>query len=97
MYNYFQKWYNNTMVILRQKGAEMATIDTVMPRMDGERLRELREELFLSHRELAKAAGVSPTTVLSLERNEVEPQRRTIRKLASALGVDPHELVKSEE
>ena len=96
MYNYFQKWYNNTMVILRQKGAEMATIDTVMPRMDGERLRELREELFLSHRELAKAAGVSPTTVLSLERNEVEPQRRTIRKLAKALGVDPHELVKSE-
>jgi len=64
--------------------------------MDGERLRELREELFLSHRELAKAAGVSPTTVLSLERNEVEPQRRTIRKLAKALGVDPHELVKPE-
>ena len=75
----------------------MATIGTVMPRMDGERLRELREELFLSHRELAKAAGVSPTTVLSLERNEVEPQRRTIRKLARALGVDPHELVKPEE
>ena len=74
----------------------MDTIGTVMPRMDGERLRELREELFLSHRELAKAAGVSPTTVLSLERNEVEPQRRTIRKLAKALGVDPHELVKPE-
>jgi DNA-binding XRE family transcriptional regulator len=96
MYNYFQKWYNNVTVILRQKGAELATIDTVMPRMDGERLRELREELFLSHRELAKAAGVSPTTVLSLERNEAEPQRRTIRKLAKALGVDPHELVRQE-
>ena len=75
----------------------MATIGTVMPRMDGERLRELREERFLSHRELAQAAGVSPTTVLTLERNEgVEPQRRTIRKLAKALGVDPHELVKPE-
>jgi transcriptional regulator with XRE-family HTH domain len=54
----------------------------------------LREERFLSHRELATRAGVSPTTVLNLETNkEVAPQRRTIRKLAQALGVDPAELV----
>jgi hypothetical protein len=33
------------------------------------------------------------TTVLSIERNETEPQRRTIRKLASALGVEPSKLV----
>ncbi len=59
----------------------------------GDRLKQLRDERFLSHRELARLAGVSPTTVLSVEKNETEPQRRTIRKLAAALGVEPSELV----
>ena len=72
----------------------MATIGAEMPRIDREKLRQLREERFLSHRELAKAAGVSPTTVLTLEqRNDIEPQRRTIRKLAKALEIEPTELV----
>jgi transcriptional regulator with XRE-family HTH domain len=69
-----------------------------MPRIDGEKLRELREKRFLSHRELAQRAGVSPTTVLNLEANEeISPQRRTIRKLARALGVNPHDLLRPEE
>ena len=59
----------------------------------GGQLKQLRDERFLSQRELAMLAGVSPTTVLSIERNETEPQRRTIRKLASALGVEPSKLV----
>ena len=71
----------------------MTTIDTVMPRTDGEKLRTLREARFLSHRDLAKRADVSPTTVLNLEAGRVEAQRRTVRKLAEALGVDPAELV----
>ena len=71
----------------------MTTIDTVMPRIDGEKLRALREARFLSHRDLAKRADVSPTTVLNLEAGRVEAQRRTVRKLAEALGVDPAELV----
>ena len=76
----------------------MTTIGAVMPRIDGEKLTALREVRFLSHRELAKLAGVSPQTVLNLEHGKGEQaQRRTIRKLASALEVDPHELVKAEE
>jgi transcriptional regulator with XRE-family HTH domain len=71
----------------------MTTIGTVMPRIDGEKLRALREARFLSHRDLAKRANVSPTTVLNLEAGRVEAQRRTVRKLAEALGVDPAELV----
>ena len=72
----------------------MATIGAVMPQIDGEKLRALREKKFLSHRELAKNAGVSPTTVLNLETgNVLEAQRRTIRKLAEALGVGPADLV----
>jgi len=66
-----------------------------MPRVDGEKLRTLRERRFLSHRDLAKRAGVSPTTVLNLEAGRVEAQRRTVRKLAEALEVDPAELVES--
>ena len=72
----------------------MATMLAPMPNLDGEKLRALREERFLSHRELAKLAGVSPTTVLNLETNpETVAQRRTVRKLAEALGLDPRELL----
>jgi transcriptional regulator with XRE-family HTH domain len=71
----------------------MTTIGTVMPRVDGEKLRTLREKRFLSHRDLAKRAGVSPTTILNLEAGRVEAQRRTVRKLARALEVDPADLV----
>jgi transcriptional regulator with XRE-family HTH domain len=68
-----------------------------MPRVDAEKLRQIREARFLSHRDLARRANVSPTTILNLEAGRVEAQRRTVRKLAEALGVDPHELVKPEE
>ncbi len=72
----------------------MTTISAEMPRIDREKLRGLREARFLSHRELARMAGVSPTTVLTLEqRDDIEPQRRTIRKLAKALDVEPTELL----
>jgi transcriptional regulator with XRE-family HTH domain len=71
----------------------MTTIGTVMPHVDGEKLKALRERRFLSHRDLARKANVSPTTVLNLEAGRVEAQRRTIRKLADALEVDPAELV----
>jgi DNA-binding XRE family transcriptional regulator len=71
----------------------MTTIGPVMPRVDGEKLRTLREKRFLSHRDLAKRAGVSPTTILNLEAGRVEAQRRTVRKLARALEVDPADLV----
>jgi transcriptional regulator with XRE-family HTH domain len=71
----------------------MATIGALMPRINGEKLRELREERFLSHRELARLAGVSPTTVLNLERGVGDAQRRTIRKLAQALQLEPAKLL----
>ena len=48
----------------------------------------------ISHRELAKNAGVSTPKVFDLEAGKVsESQRRTIRKLAEALEVDPARLV----
>ena len=59
----------------------------------GDRLRKLRDEKFLSQRELARAAGISPTTVFKLEANQAEPHPRTIRKPAEALGIEPSKLV----
>ena len=72
----------------------MPTIEAGMPMVDGAKLKELREDRFYSYRELAALAGLSPATVLNLESGSgAGAQRRTIRKLAEALGVDPHELV----
>ena len=95
MINSFQMRYSLGMNMPRQKKTDVDKICSVMAHI-GERLQRLRDDRFLSHRELAKLAGVSPTTVLSIEKNETEPQRRTIRKLAAALGVEPSQLVDRE-
>ena len=55
----------------------------------GDRLKALRVEQALTQEELANKAGVAPNTVARLERNETEPHMTTLRKLASALEVDP--------
>jgi transcriptional regulator with XRE-family HTH domain len=60
----------------------------------GDRLRDLRKRALLTQAQLAERSGVAISTVIRIERNQVEPQGRTIRKLAEALGVEPHELVK---
>ena len=84
------------MVLLGRFPARKATPATGCPFEDGDKLRTLREDRFLSHRELAKLADVSPTTVLNLETNpETTAQRRTVRKLAKALAVQPRDLVQT--
>jgi transcriptional regulator with XRE-family HTH domain len=67
-------------------------------RIDSAKLRSLRTHRFLSREELAQMTGLHRDHIGRLERDEVEDSRLpTIRKLAEALGVDPHELVKTEE
>jgi transcriptional regulator with XRE-family HTH domain len=52
----------------------------------------------LTLRELEAASGVSYATVWRLESGRAtEARPSTIRKLAEALGVEPEELVRSEE
>ncbi len=63
----------------------------------GHRLRDIRKRALFTQQELADKSGVGVTTIIRIENNQVEPQGRTIRKLAEALGVEPHELVKPEE
>jgi transcriptional regulator with XRE-family HTH domain len=55
----------------------------------GEKLKEVRTRRLLTQDELAEKAGVSQSTIANIERNNAEPQFRTIRKLAKALDVDP--------
>jgi transcriptional regulator with XRE-family HTH domain len=59
----------------------------------GDRLRDLRKRSLMSQRELAKRSGVGVTTIVRIERNQVEPQGATIRKLAETLDVAPRDLL----
>lgn len=90
--SFTHNWHKNWVSRSQQRRTKLDKIRLLVAYIGGQ-LKQLRDERFLSHRELARLAGVSPTTVLSIERNETEPQRRTIRKLASALGVEPSKLV----
>jgi DNA-binding XRE family transcriptional regulator len=59
----------------------------------GEKLREVRTRRLLTQDELADKAGVSQSTIANIERDNAEPQFRTIRKLAKALDIEPTELL----
>jgi transcriptional regulator with XRE-family HTH domain len=59
-------------------------------------LRHLRERAALSQRDLAALSGVAPASIIRAEKGE--PIRFvTARKLATALGVDPAELMGIDE
>ena len=55
-------------------------------------LRAVRLRALLSMRQLARKAGISPTTIYLLESGQRSPQLLTIYKLSRALGVDPEEI-----
>ena len=57
-----------------------------------ENLRRVRLERFLSQSELARRAGVRPATITRLENRTTVPSMRTVRAVAEALGVEPHDL-----
>ncbi len=59
----------------------------------GEKLKAARTRRLLTQDELAERAGVSQSTIANIERDNAEPQFRTIRKLAKALDIDPTELL----
>jgi transcriptional regulator with XRE-family HTH domain len=63
--------------------------------VDVHKLKELRRRNVLSMRELEDISGVSYNTIWRLETGRTTQARpRSIRALASALGVEPHELLK---
>jgi transcriptional regulator with XRE-family HTH domain len=63
----------------------------------GVALRKLRGVSSLSQEQLAEKSGLHRTYISLLERGEKSPTLTTICKLASALGVTPHNLVQEAE
>lgn len=62
-------------------------------KIDGGKVRAVREQRFFSQRELAGKAGVNHNTVWRIEGgNSIEVHPRTIRKIAEALSVAPASL-----
>jgi transcriptional regulator with XRE-family HTH domain len=64
--------------------------------VDGMKLRNLREYRSLSLRELSKRSGVNYNAIWRIEVGRTGAQPRTVRRLAEALGVEPHELLKED-
>ncbi len=61
------------------------------------KLRELRERQALSLRELSALSGVNYNSIWRIEASRTGAKPRTVRKLAEALGVKPHDLLRGEE
>jgi predicted RNase H-like HicB family nuclease/DNA-binding Xre family transcriptional regulator len=61
----------------------------------GQVIRRRRGELGLTQEQLAKNAGIAPTSVVRLENGEiVRPRSSTLIKVAGALGIPPGELTR---
>ncbi len=60
------------------------------------KLRALRERQALSLRDLSDVSGVNYNAIWRMEVGRTGAQPRTVRRLAEALGVEPHELTKGE-
>jgi transcriptional regulator with XRE-family HTH domain len=63
----------------------------------GKRLKNRRLRAGLTQEELAVKAGTTQTTVARIERDAVEPEVKTVRKLAKALGTTPADLIPEED
>ena len=64
-----------------------------MMRIDGEKLRRLRERRLWLIGDLAEKSGVHRNLISTYEHGKSGAHPETIRKLAKALGVDPSELI----
>ena len=56
-----------------------------------------RQAALLSQEELAIKAGVTVRTIWSLEAGGTDPQFKTLRKIASALGIPAAEFIAPDE
>lgn len=61
----------------------------VASEVDGYSLRAVRAERLLSIRELAQLASVAPSTIFLIEAGRTTPQLAVVRRIATALNVDP--------
>jgi transcriptional regulator with XRE-family HTH domain len=63
-------------------------------RVDGDKLRHIREDRFLTQEDVAKKAGITKNTVHRIEAGKSPwPGFTTIRSIARALEVNPNEFM----
>lgn len=74
--------------MLRQQYAE----DSLVVRV-GMRIRRLRREQGVSLRDFGKRAGVHPFHVMAIELGQLAANTKTLRLIASGLGVSPLDLL----
>lgn len=60
----------------------------------GDQLRLWRMRRTMTQGQLADRSGVGINTIVRIERNQTDPRPSTIGRLATALGVDPTELIR---
>lgn len=60
----------------------------------GEKLKEIRTAKGLSQGDIAKKLNVHRSYISGIERGVRNPTVKNVGKLASALGIDPHNLLK---
>ena len=77
------------------KGKPMPT-QAARPTPISQRLTEMRMELGMTQRELAKQAGVNRVTILKYERGEYVPYLKNIGSLATALQTTPNYILTGE-
>jgi transcriptional regulator with XRE-family HTH domain len=51
-----------------------------------------RRRALITQEELSRLTGLDRVTISRLERGHHKPQFRTMKKIATALGLEPHEL-----
>lgn len=65
-------------------------------RVDGEKVRTLREARFLTREDVAKQIGSSYSTIQSLEIGRRTPRIKTLQKLCKVLKVRPEDIQVSD-
>jgi transcriptional regulator with XRE-family HTH domain len=68
-------------------------VTQALMKVDGQKLRRLRNRRVWLIGDLAKKSGVHRNVISKLENSRGGAYPETIRKLADALGVEPHELI----
>jgi transcriptional regulator with XRE-family HTH domain len=69
----------------------------VLVDVDGQKLQRLRKQRVWLIADLARQSGVHRNIISKLEKGQGGAYPETIRKLAKALGVEAHELVRMED
>src|SRR5712691_889229 len=91
------------MATTREYASDMAepvatgTVEHLAPSHIGPRLREQRERLGMSLREIARRIGVSPSLISQIERDKVNPSVSTLYALARELGLNMGDLFATED